>query len=286
MNILTFDIEDWFHILDHPQVENPRTWDNFESRVVINTEKILNLLDARSQKATFFCLGWIAERYPELIKRIYCRGHEIGSHSYYHKLAFNQSPIEFEIDLLRSIAILEDITGQKVKAYRAPGYSFTQDIPWVFDILINAGIEYDCSIFPARRAHGGFRGLPSIPFILERAGGAIKAFPINTFRVGRRDVVFSGGGYFRIFNYLIIRHMMLRSPYVMTYFHPRDFDTEQPIVPGLDVVRLIKCYIGIKGAMAKFERLIDDFKFHSLMCLDNESKEMQFPCVRVEGYNF
>lgn len=282
MNILSFDIEDWFHILDHREVEDSASWAQHPSRVVKNTQRILDVLDARAQKATFFCLGWVAERHPDLVRDILNRGHELGSHSYFHQLAYKQSRKDFKDDLLRSISILEDISGQKITAYRAPGFSVTQENPWVFDVLIEAGITHDCSIFPAQRAHGGFHGVPATPFILERDGGEIKAFPMNTFRVVGRDVVFSGGGYFRLLNYQIIRQMMLRSDYVMTYFHPRDFDAEQPMIPGLGAIRRVKSYVGLKGAMPKLERLIDEFNFQSLMSADSQLIVGQLPRVRVE----
>ena len=283
LNILTFDVEDWFHILDHREVEDPASWAQHPSRVVENTRRILDVLDKRAQKATFFCLGWVADRQPDLIKDIVNRGHEIGSHSYSHQLAYKQTRKDFQDDLLRSISILEDISGKKITAYRAPGFSVTQENPWVFDILIEAGITHDCSIFPTQRAHGGFQGVPATPFTLERDGGDIKAFPMNTFRLAGRDVVFSGGGYFRLLNYHIIRQMMLRSDYVMTYFHPRDFDAEQPMIPGLGAMRRVKSYVGLNGAMSKLERLIDEFNFQSLLSADIQFVAGQLPRVRVEG---
>ena len=283
MNILTFDIEDWFNILDHREVADPASWTNYPSRVVENTQRILDVLDVREQKATFFCLGWVAERHPDLIRAILSRGHELGSHSYSHQLAYNQRRKDFQEDLLRSISILEDISGQKIDAYRAPGFSVTQENPWVFDVLIEVGVEYDCSVFPAQRAHGGFQGVPATPFILERDGGEINAFPMNTYRLLGRDLVFSGGGYFRLLNYQLIRKMMLRSDYVMTYFHPRDFDANQPMIPGLGAMRRMKSYVGLKGAMHKLERLIDEFDFLDLASADKLLDSENRPRVRVRG---
>lgn len=280
-NILTFDIEDWFHILDHQEVEDPATWVQHPSRVVENTQRILDVLDAQDQRATFFCLGWVAERHPYLINEISNRGHELGSHSYFHQLAYKQSRKDFQEDLLRSISILEDISGKKITAYRAPGFSVTRENPWVFDVLIEAGITHDCSIFPAQRAHGGFQGVPATPFILERDGGEVNAFPMNTFRMAGRDIVFSGGGYFRLLNYQIIRQMMLRSDYVMTYFHPRDFDAEQPMIPGLGITRRIKSYIGLKGAMSKLERLLAEFEFQDLASANGKIDPQNIPHIRV-----
>ena len=281
VNILTFDVEDWFHILDHREVENPASWMQYPSRVVENTHRILELLDSRSQKATFFCLGWIAERHPVLIREIVNQGHELGSHSFFHQLAYKQNRDDFRNDLLRSISTLEDISGQKIVAYRAPGFSVTRSTPWVFDELIEAGIKYDCSIFPAQRAHGGFQGVPATPFILERNGGEIKAFPMNTFRVLGRDIVFSGGGYFRLLNYQLIRLMMLRSNYVMTYFHPRDFDASQPMIPELGAIRRFKSYTGLKGALSKLDRLLGEFQFLELKSADSQLVAEQMTRIKI-----
>lgn len=283
MNILSFDIEDWFHILDHREVEDSASWAQHPSRVVENTQRILDVLDAHKQSATFFCLGWIADRHPDLIRDIMSRGHELGSHSYYHQLAYKQSRKDFQEDLLRSISVLEDICGKKITAYRAPGFSVTQENPWVFDVLIEAGIKYDSSIFPAMRAHGGFCGLPSTPFVLEREGGELRAFPMNTFRIAGKDIVFSGGGYFRLLHYQIIRQMVLHSDYVMTYFHPRDFDAEQPMIPGLSLTRRIKSYIGLKGAMSKLERLLAEFDFQNLTSADSQFNDGNIPRIKVES---
>ena len=237
---------------------------NYLSRLVINTEKILNFLDQRNQKVTFFCLGWVAERHPDLVKAIVRSGHELGSHSHSHQLVYKQGQKEFRSDLKKSLSILEDISGQKITAYRAPGFSVTRDTPWMFDELIEAGITHDCSIFPTLRAHGGFIGAPAKPFVLERNGCEIKAFPMSTYSLLGREIIFSGGGYFRLFNYQIIKYMMNRSDYVMTYFHPRDFDFEQPMIPGLDRFRRFKSYVGIAGSLNKLEKLLGDFNFLDL----------------------
>jgi peptidoglycan-N-acetylglucosamine deacetylase len=265
LNILTIDLEDWYHVLDNRYIDNVNSWKDYPSRVVRNTQMILDVLDQKNQKATFFCLGWVAEQHPSLILEILRRGHELGSHSYRHKLAFTQSKKEFREDLYRSINILQDISGSKIKAYRAPGFSVTKDNPWVFEELIEIGITHDCSVFPANRAHGGYLGLPDKPFILDSNGGVLKCLPMNRLHLMGIDIVFSGGGYFRLFNYQIIKQMMLRSDYVMTYFHPRDFDLFQPLIPGLSLPRKFKSYVGLKGALHKFERLINEFNFCNVM---------------------
>lgn len=268
MKILTFDLEDWFHILDHPETSDIGSWAGFEERVIGNTKRVMELLDRKKQKATFFCLGWIAEKYPSLIRELSNRGHEIASHSYGHQLIYLQSRNEFKEDLYRSISILESITGKKITAYRAPGFSLTPESPWVFEMLVEAGITHDCSIFSANRAHGGFPGAPSKPFIFESNGGEIKAFPMNTYSFLGLNLIFSGGGYFRLLNYALIKQMMRKSDYVMTYFHPRDFDILQPVIQDLSIKRRFKSYIGLKDSFLKLENLINDFDFCNLEAAD------------------
>jgi len=265
MNILTFDIEDWFHILDHGTTRGEMQWMRFESRIQRNTDRILEVLARKNRKATFFCLGWIAKRYPEVIKKIDSLGHDVGSHSYLHQLAYEQSREEFRSDLNRSIQIISDLTGKKVRSYRAPGFSFTRENTWVFDCLAEAGIEYDCSIFPARRAHGGFDDFGAdMPAIVKCHSGQVKEFPINTVSILGRPFVFSGGGYFRLLPYFYVKGQMLRSQYVMCYFHPRDFDPGQPVLNDLPAARRFKSYVGLNTAFGKFGKLLDDFMFYDL----------------------
>ena len=151
MNILTFDFEDWFHILDNESTKDPKHWETFPYRVEANTDRILEALSRHGLKAVFFCLGWMAERHADVVKRIDALGHEIGSHSYAHQLIYEQSPEAFTQDLQRSVSILEDLTSKKVRSYRAPGFSLTKDTPWVFEALCAAGIESDFSVFPLER---------------------------------------------------------------------------------------------------------------------------------------
>ncbi len=265
MRILTFDIEDWFHILNHNSTKTHEQWESFESRIHENTDRILTLLDEAGLKATFFCLGWVAEKYPEVIKEIDNRGFEIGSHTYMHQLLYDQSRAEFGEDLKASIQVLEDITGKKVKSFRAPGFSLTSDALWVFDELIKHGIEYDSSIFPARRSHGGISSFSErTPHIISYNGVEIKEFPINTKRLMSRKFVFSGGGYFRLTPYWLLKKWTSQSEYVMTYFHPREFDPKQPVIKDLPLIRTFKSYYGLNGAMPKLKKYMDDFDFVDL----------------------
>ncbi|NLD99567.1 MAG: DUF3473 domain-containing protein, partial [Fibrobacter sp.] len=172
---------------------------------------------------------------------------------------------QFRDDLSRSIALIGDITGQKVRYYRVPGFSIKKTNAWVLEILVESGIEIDSSIFPASRGHGGFEDFGSdTPVIIKTQAGKLKEFPINTSLFLGRRIVFSGGGYFRLLPYSILYNFMKKSSYVMSYFHPRDFDPDQPLLPGLNFNRRFKSYYGISGALKKLSRIMSDFEFTDL----------------------
>jgi len=260
MNILTFDIEEWFHILDHSSTKTEKEWANYQYRLDANMDRIFELLDRKNQKATFFCLGWVARKFPHILKEIDKMGYEIATHSDKHQLVYEQNRDSFRDDLNSSIKSIEDTIGKKVRAYRAPGFSILENNSWFFEELINSGIEIDCSIFPAKRAHGGFQNYGyAKPALIDINGVKLKEFPINIFNLFNKKIIFSGGGYFRFLPYWIIKILFENSNYVMTYFHPRDFDKGQPIIEDLSYIRKFKSYYGLGGALIKLERLIDDF---------------------------
>ncbi|HHH53677.1 MAG TPA: DUF3473 domain-containing protein [Bacteroidetes bacterium] len=265
MNILTFDIEEWFHILDHGSTKSEEQWSNYEYRLESNMDKILSLLEQKDQKATFFVLGWIARKFPHVVQKINAMGYEIATHSDLHQLAFEQNKKEFAKDLENSIKSIEDIIGKKVRAYRAPGFSVKEENKWVFELLVKHGIEIDCSVFPAKRAHGGFETYGyAQPSVIQMNNVKIKEFPINLAALRVQNLIFSGGGYFRLLPYWMIKILMRKSSYVMTYFHPRDFDVHQPMIQDLSQIRKFKSYYGLDGAFNKLERLIEDFDFMDL----------------------
>jgi len=270
MKIITFDIEDWYHLLDFKFTETEFGWLNFESRIKIGLELIYNLLNETETKATFFCLGWIAKRYPLIIKDIVSLGYEIGSHSGMHQLIYEMTPGEFKKDLDYSIKILQDLTGKRIRYYRAPGFSIRENNKWALEILAEYGIEIDCSIFPAKHQHGG---TPTInisgPMIFSINGIKIKELPINYIKLGKLKIMFSGGGYFRLFPYFLIEKWTKKSEYIMSYFHPRDFDANQPIIEGLNMIRRFKTYIGIKSAYKKALKWLSEFKFYDIAEADN-----------------
>ncbi len=174
MNVLTFDVEEWFHLLDFDATRTEEEWGRYEVRIHQNVERILNILEETNTKATFFVIGWIAKTYPEVVRRI-AEKYEVGSHTMTHQLVWQQSPQEFRQDVDASIKLLQDITGKEVKCFRAPGYSLRNTEAYAFDILAELGIEIDCSVFPAVHAHGGMPQFPAAkPSIIEHGNTEIK----------------------------------------------------------------------------------------------------------------
>ncbi len=279
MKILTFDVEEWFHILDNDATKGEKEWEAFDYRLDENIDKILEILDRYDQKATFFCLGWLTKNHAHIIKRLDSLGYEIATHSHLHQLVYEQRITEFEQDLDYSIKSLEDITGKKVRAYRAPGFSLREENRWVFDLLLAHGIEIDCSVFPAHRAHGGFAKFGTDkPSLIVSNSGVIKEFPMSIDRIWFQNIVSSGGGYFRLLPYPVIRMLMKRTDYSMTYFHPHDFDADRPYVPGLSPVKRFKNRVGSKSALWKLEQLIKEFDF---VDLDEAVRRVEWERVEV-----
>lgn len=260
MNILTFDIEDWYNC---DFISEDFEWDKYECRIYEGVQRILNELDKRDLKGTFFCLGWLAEKHPAIIKEIADKGHQIGCHSYQHELSFRFTPKQFEEDTLKAKHLIEDVINKEVKAFRAPGFSITKQNKWAIDSLVEMGFQYDCSIFPAVHDYGGMPDYGKAePAIIETAmGNVIKEFPINIHKIVGNNIVFSGGGFFRFFPYWLIKHWGKRTDYLMTYFHPRDFDIGQPVISSLPLMRKFKSYVGISGAFRKWQYLLSDFDF-------------------------
>jgi polysaccharide deacetylase family protein (PEP-CTERM system associated) len=281
MRILTFDIEDWYHLLEHHSTSNEIKWKDYESRVMRNTVNIIGFLEKHNQKATFFILGWIAKNNPGLVKEIANAGHEIGLHSYSHELIWQQTPDQFRQDLLRNIGILEDQLGYKVNSYRAPGFSIKRINVWAFEVLAEAGISIDSSIFPATRAHGGMPSFPNnFPCIVQRSGIQIKEFPVHYNTIAGFRTVVSGGGYFRFWPYSIIRHFTEKSPYIMSYFHPHDFDKTKPLLNDLGPYRKFRAYYGLNSSQIKIERWIREFNFTDLHTADSTIDWSKVPVVK------
>lgn len=266
LNAFSVDLEEWFHLLDIPAL-SPEKWDRYESRLAASTEVILEALRQWKVKATFFILGWVGERQPQLVRTICAEGHEVASHGYAHLLAYRMGPAAFEKDLIRSLDVLGSIVGRSVEGYRAPGFSITTETPWAWDLLAKHGVRYDSSVFPATRNHGGLPGAPFRPYLIETPYGPLAEFPITTIGWGRCRFAFCGGGYLRVTPLWMIlrgiRWLNGKGQPVVLYLHPRDVDSLQPHLP-LPAHRYAMSYIGLKGAQRKVRALLAHLSFSSV----------------------
>ncbi len=263
-NLFSIDIEDWFHVLDTCAAPIRDDWMKMESRLAANTEVLLTLLDEHQTKATFFVLGWVAENCPRVVKEIADRGHEIASHGYGHGLVYKQSKEEFRTDIRRAAEAIHQACGICPRGYRAPGFSILDDTLWALDVLVEEGYEYDSSIFPAIRGHGGFPGACHMPLILPNG---LKEFPISTINVGFGRLAYLGGGYLRLIPGWLIQYWVRRQqdqgmPLIL-YLHPRDIDDMQPRLK-LSLRRRFKTYVGLGRTMTKLDRLLKNFRWMPL----------------------
>ena len=285
MRILTFDIEDWFHIIQKYPDDILDRWSNYEVRIHNGMDRIFKILDENNIKATFFILGYIARKHPEIVKRINDLGYEVAAHSDMHRAAYHQSRSDFKKDLENCINSLESITGEKVLSYRAPGFSIKKQNVWAFEILHELGIRYDASIFPATREDGGFDDFSaSTPAIVKYNGVCMKEFPMSINTFAGRKFTFTGGGYFRFFPYRWMRNMIAKADYTMTYFHPRDFDPKQPVLDGLSLKRRFKSYYNLSKSYVKFKQLIYDFDFIDMRSAASIVDWKNVPVVDLSHY--
>lgn len=262
-NALTIDVEDYFQVSAFSPFIARSEWDSRECRVERNVERILALLEERGVHATFFTLGWVAERYPQLIRRVSDLGHEIASHGFGHERASDLSPASFSADILRAKRTLEDVTGSKVVGYRAPSFSIGPGNMWAFDCLAGAGYRYSSSIYPIRHDH---YGMPDAPRFAHRAAEGLIEIPITTLRMFRRNLPSSGGGYFRLFPYALSRWMLRKvneadGESAVFYFHPWEIDVDQPRVAGLDARTRFRHYLNIGRMERRLRSLLADFSW-------------------------
>lgn len=282
--ILTFDLEEWFHILDVDFLSDSSKWEGLEVRIIDNTYKILDILYKNNIKSTFFVLGWVAKKYPALIKYISDQGHEIGSHSQNHLLIYNFNQKKFKEDIIQSIDVIQSIINKKVVIFRAPGFSITNESLWAFKVIGESGIIIDSSIFPATRGHGGIKNFGiGRPFLIKYGEYIIKEFPINMHKIGRFSIPFSGGGYFRIIPFSLFKYFANKSDYLMTYFHLRDFDPKQPIIKELPIIRKFKCYYGLGNSLKKFIKLINKYNFVNISSAAKIINWDKAPVVKLNG---
>lgn len=262
-NAFTVDVEDYFQVSALAPYIARSDWDGIECRVERNVDRILALLDDSGNRATFFTLGWIAQRHPEMVRRIAAAGHEVASHGSAHLRATDQSPDEFLDDITRAKTVLEDIVGTEVRGYRAPSFSIGTRNLWAFDMLAGAGYEYSSSIYPIRHDH---YGMPDSPRFAYRVGAGLLEVPVTTLRMFNRNLPSSGGGWFRLFPYALSRWMIEkvnrddREPAVF-YLHPWEIDAEQPRIPGIDAKTRFRHYVNIDRTEARLRSLLQDFRW-------------------------
>jgi polysaccharide deacetylase family protein (PEP-CTERM system associated) len=259
-SIFSVDVEDWFHILDVPSAPPISEWANLPSRVEKNVSKLLEIFAEYRVQVTCFVLGWVGERFPHLVREAAAQGHEIASHGYAHRLVYEQSRQDFYEDVHRCRLLLEDIAGVPVRGYRAPGFSTTTDTPWFFDALAEAGYQYDSSVFPAPRGHGGIRDARRDPYRVNDEG--ILELPISVADFMGSPMCFFGGGYLRLFPYWLIRtkanEVLAQGRPVVFYIHPREIDPEHPRLP-MSRSRTFKSYVNLDSTEAKVRRVLQEF---------------------------
>lgn len=245
---LSFDIEEWFHLVGVEAMADRSRWDALERTVEPLTDQILSILDDYGVRGTFFVLGWVAQRYPDLVRRIAAAGHEVGSHSYWHREVYEHTPATFREDLRRSIGVLEDASGQRVLGYRAPSFSLTPGCEWAWDAMLDSGLRYDASVFPVKRAHGGYPlAKTDAQQMTTPTGRRIDQLPMSVMRLPLlgKLVAFSGGGYFRVLPWWLVQrgfdqHEAAGQSAVL-YLHPWDFAPGGPSLP-MRRFQKFKCY--------------------------------------------
>ncbi len=267
---LTIDVEDYFHVSAFARDIAPDDWSKLEPRVVANTHRLLDLLAAGSVRATFFVLGWVAERQPQLVRAIVRAGHELASHGYSHQLIYDQSPEQFKQETLRGKQLLEDIGGTRVAGYRAASYSITPRSLWALDTLAEAGFEWDSSIFPVRHDRYGIPDAPRVPHRAELPSGQhLVEFPLTTYRLLGTQLPAIGGGYFRLYPYALSSALargyvrQTGKPFVF-YMHPWEIDPEQPRIATRSWLSRFRHYNNLDRCAARLARLMEEFAFGAM----------------------
>jgi polysaccharide deacetylase family protein (PEP-CTERM system associated) len=265
---MTIDVEDYFHVSAFDGIVPRHRWEWLESRVCPNTDRLLEILAEFNVSGTFFVLGWVAERYPHLVRRIAAAGHEIASHGYGHRLVYDQTPRAFRDDVRRAKWLLEQAAGVRVLGYRAPSYSITAKSLWALDILIEEGYSYDSSIFPIRHDRYGIPLSPRHPFVIDRAAGRLVEAPGSTTTIGSVNLPIGGGGYFRILPYEWTKWGMARvnrteNKPTIFYLHPWEIDPSQPRLNAGTISRF-RHYRNLDVTEQRLRRLLADFQFGRL----------------------
>jgi polysaccharide deacetylase family protein (PEP-CTERM system associated) len=261
-NAMTVDVEDYFQVSAFERYVSRDEWDRRECRVERNVDRILELFERHGVKATFFTLGWIAERYPEMIRRLVDEGHELASHGWSHVRVTQQGPEDFRQDVVRTKSLLEDLSGKEIMGYRAASYSIGADNLWALDVLQDTGHSYSSSIYPIKH---DLYGMPDAPrFAFRPVDGDFLEFPVTTVRVGGRNLPCGGGGWFRLVPYAGMRWAMRRvnrtdGESAIFYFHPWEIDPGQPRQQGLDSKTRFRHYLNLERMERRLDRLLADF---------------------------
>lgn len=269
VNILSIDVEDYFHPSELESAAPRDTWSKLTPRVALSTRRILDLLDRHGTRATFFVLGWVAEHEPQLIRDIASAGHEIACHSYSHRLVYSMTPDEFRADTLRAIDVIASSCGFAPTAYRAPSYSITRDSTWAFEVLAECGFTHDSSVYPIRHDRYGIPGFPRFAHTIETASGPLREIPPATISLHNgRIVPVGGGGYLRLLPYRFTAAGIRRlnadeGQPAFLYLHPWEFDPDLPRLARGSIARL-RTYTGIAGMASKLDRLLSEFRFAPL----------------------
>ncbi len=264
VNAMSVDVEDYFQVSAFEQQVSRAQWEDQTLRVERNTDRILQMFDDAGVKSTFFTLGWVAERCPQLIQRIVAQGHELASHGYDHTRVYHQRPDEFRADIEKTRAILEDTGGVQILGYRAASYSIVEQNLWALDILAETGHQYSSSIYPIRHDLYGIPSAPRFAFRLSDSG--IREFPITTLEFAGKRWPFGGGGFFRLFPYALSRFGVARvnnkekQPAIF-YFHPWEIDPDQPRMQGISAKARFRHYLNLNRTEARLSRLLADFRW-------------------------
>jgi polysaccharide deacetylase family protein (PEP-CTERM system associated) len=295
VNAMTVDVEDYFQVSAFESVVSRTSWDSFDRRVVRNTDRLLEILAEHGAQATFFILGWVAEREPALVRRIARQGHEVASHGHHHRLVYDQTPQEFRDDIRRAKGVVESLCGSPVVGYRAPSFSVTLRSLWALDVLIEEGFAWDASIFPIHHDRYGLPGAPRHPYRVRhsaanaapdpsnRAEGSLLEIPGSTVRIGGLNAPIAGGGYFRILPYRWTRWGIDRvnrrdQRPVVFYLHPWEIDPDQP---RLEAPRLsaFRHYRNLAGTEPRLCRLLSEFRFDTVAATFQPTAETAVPSV-------
>ncbi len=266
-HLFSVDLEDWYHVSAfEPHVARER-WGELPSRVVASTQVLLDLLDEAGHKATFFTLGWAADRHPELVREVVARGHELAAHTWWHRRVHSQQPTEFRRESLETRERLQEIAGVPVLGFRAPSFSITPSASWAFEALVEAGYAYDSSVFPIRRPGYGYPGAPLDPYVIDTAAGPLREYPLATLSLGRARLPGAGGAYLRHLPLTLVRSTIrqavtARRP-AMLYVHPWEVDVAQPRL-AVGALTTWRHYGGLARTAPRLQRLFREFRFTSV----------------------